>query len=153
MKYNTNTHQVSETVPSGIYEGIDYHGEPPADVAARAGWVDVTPPDGVPRKYWVWDGTNIVECDQSTKDAIAAADAAAISDAKDRTAILPDGVQEAFKATIEQVEANKAVTRSILAVMLAKNVITQGQHDAAVVQIPAMNVAAYAARWREMMDE
>jgi L-arabinose isomerase len=43
MKYNTITKQVSETVPGGIYEQIDYHGEPPADVAARAGWVDVTP--------------------------------------------------------------------------------------------------------------
>ena len=43
MKYNTITGQVSETVPAGIYEGIDYHGAPPADVAARAGWVDVTP--------------------------------------------------------------------------------------------------------------
>jgi len=43
MKYNTITKQVSETVPGGIYEGIDYHGTPPADVAARAGWVDVTP--------------------------------------------------------------------------------------------------------------
>jgi hypothetical protein len=43
MKYNTITKQVSETVPGGVYEGIDYHGAPPADVAARAGWVDVTP--------------------------------------------------------------------------------------------------------------
>ena len=43
MKYNTITKQVSETVPGGIYEGIDYHGAPPADVAVRAGWVDVTP--------------------------------------------------------------------------------------------------------------
>ena len=43
MKYNTITKQVAETVPGGIYEQIDYHGEPPADVAARAGWVDVTP--------------------------------------------------------------------------------------------------------------
>ena len=43
MKYNTITKQIAETVPGGIYEGIDYHGEPPADVAARAGWVDVTP--------------------------------------------------------------------------------------------------------------
>ena len=46
MKYNTITKQVAETVPGGIYEGIDYHGDPaavPADVAARAGWVDVTP--------------------------------------------------------------------------------------------------------------
>jgi hypothetical protein len=43
MKYNTITKQVSETVPGGLYEGIDYHGTPPADVAARAGWVDVTP--------------------------------------------------------------------------------------------------------------
>ena len=43
MKYNTITKQVSETVPGGLYEGIDYHGTPPEDVAARAGWVDVTP--------------------------------------------------------------------------------------------------------------
>jgi hypothetical protein len=43
MKYNTITKAVAATVPGGIYEGIDYHGEPPADVAARAGWVDVTP--------------------------------------------------------------------------------------------------------------
>jgi hypothetical protein len=43
MKYNTITKQVAETVPGGVYEGIDYHGTPPADVAARAGWVDVTP--------------------------------------------------------------------------------------------------------------
>jgi hypothetical protein len=43
MKYNTITRQAAATVPAGIYEGIDYHGEPPADVAARAGWVDVTP--------------------------------------------------------------------------------------------------------------
>jgi hypothetical protein len=43
MKYNTITKQVAATVPGGIYETIDYHGEPPADVAARAGWVDVTP--------------------------------------------------------------------------------------------------------------
>jgi hypothetical protein len=43
MKYNTITKQVAATVPGGIYEGIDYHGEPPADVAARAGWLDVTP--------------------------------------------------------------------------------------------------------------
>jgi hypothetical protein len=43
MKYNTITKQVSETVPGGIYEGIDYHGTLPADVAARAGWVDLTP--------------------------------------------------------------------------------------------------------------
>jgi hypothetical protein len=43
MKYNTITKAVAETVPGGIYEGIDYHGTPPADVAARAGWVDVTP--------------------------------------------------------------------------------------------------------------
>jgi hypothetical protein len=43
MKYNTIAKQQSETVPGGIYEGIDYHGEPPADVADRAGWVDVTP--------------------------------------------------------------------------------------------------------------
>jgi len=43
MKYNTITKQAAAKVPAGIYEGIDYHGEPPADVAARAGWVDVTP--------------------------------------------------------------------------------------------------------------
>jgi hypothetical protein len=43
MKYNTITKQVAETVPGGVYEGIDYHGTVPADVAARAGWVDVTP--------------------------------------------------------------------------------------------------------------
>ena len=43
MKYNTITKAVAETVPGGLYEGIDYHGTPPADVAARAGWVDVTP--------------------------------------------------------------------------------------------------------------
>lgn len=43
MKYNTITGQVSETVPAGTYEGIDYHGAPPDDVAARAGWVEVTP--------------------------------------------------------------------------------------------------------------
>lgn len=43
MKYNTVTKQVSERVHGGVYEGMDYHGEPPADVAARAGWVDVTP--------------------------------------------------------------------------------------------------------------
>ncbi|MBU0678484.1 MAG: hypothetical protein KJ626_10235 [Verrucomicrobia bacterium] len=43
VKYNTITKQVSETVPGGIYGGIDYHGSPPADVAERAGWVDVTP--------------------------------------------------------------------------------------------------------------
>ena len=43
MKYNTITKQAAAKVPAGVYEGIDYHGEPPADVAARAGWVDVTP--------------------------------------------------------------------------------------------------------------
>jgi hypothetical protein len=43
MKYNTITKQVAETAPGGVYEGVDYHGAPPADVAARAGWVDVTP--------------------------------------------------------------------------------------------------------------
>jgi hypothetical protein len=43
MKYNTITKQVAETVPGGVYEGVDYHGTPPEDVAARAGWVDVTP--------------------------------------------------------------------------------------------------------------
>ena len=43
MKYNTITKQVAKRVPGGIYEGIDYHGTPPADVGARAGWVDVTP--------------------------------------------------------------------------------------------------------------
>ena len=110
-------------------------------------------PEGIPQKHWAWNGSAIVECDQATKDAIAAQEAAAASDAKDRTAILPNGVQEAFKATIEQVEANKAVTCSILSVMLAKNVITQEQHDAALAQIPAMTNAEYAARWRSIMDE
>jgi hypothetical protein len=43
MKWNTITKQAAATVPAGTYEGIDYHGAPPADVAARAGWVDVTP--------------------------------------------------------------------------------------------------------------
>ena len=43
MMFNTITNQTAETVPGGIYEGIDYHGAPPADVAERAGWVDVTP--------------------------------------------------------------------------------------------------------------
>ena len=43
MKYNTITKAVAATVPGGVYEGIDYHGTPPAAVAARAGWVDVTP--------------------------------------------------------------------------------------------------------------
>ena len=43
MKYNTITRQAAAKVPAGIYEGIDYHGSPPADVAARAGWGDVTP--------------------------------------------------------------------------------------------------------------
>jgi hypothetical protein len=43
MKYNTITKQTAETVPGGIYGGVDYHGSPPSDVAARAGWVDVTP--------------------------------------------------------------------------------------------------------------
>jgi hypothetical protein len=43
MKYNTITKRAVEKVPAGIYEGIDYHGEPPVDVAARAGWVDLTP--------------------------------------------------------------------------------------------------------------
>jgi len=43
MKWNTITRTAAETVPAGVYEGVDYHGEPPADVAARAGWVDVTP--------------------------------------------------------------------------------------------------------------
>jgi hypothetical protein len=43
MKYNTITKQTAETVPSGVYGGVDYHGSPPDDVAERAGWVDVTP--------------------------------------------------------------------------------------------------------------
>ena len=43
MKYNTITKQVSARVPDGIYEGIDYHGTPPADVATRAGWIEMTP--------------------------------------------------------------------------------------------------------------
>jgi hypothetical protein len=43
MKYNTITKQTVETVPGGVYEGVDYHGSPPDDVAERAGWVDVTP--------------------------------------------------------------------------------------------------------------
>jgi len=40
---------------------------------------DVLPvePVGVPEKYWAWDGTQIVECDQAAKDAIAADEQAA----------------------------------------------------------------------------
>jgi hypothetical protein len=43
MKYNKITKQTAETVPGGVYGGVDYHGSPPDDVAERAGWVDVTP--------------------------------------------------------------------------------------------------------------
>jgi hypothetical protein len=43
MKFNTITRQVSETVPGGVYEGIDFHGSPPDEIAERAGWVDMTP--------------------------------------------------------------------------------------------------------------
>ena len=42
MKRNTITGEVSERVPDGVYEGIQWHGGVPADVAARAGWVDMT---------------------------------------------------------------------------------------------------------------
>ena len=45
MKRNTITGEVSERVPDGIYEGIQWHGGVPADVAARAGWVDMTAAD------------------------------------------------------------------------------------------------------------
>ena len=75
------------------------------------------------------------------------------SDALDALAEMPDGVNEAFRAVIEQVEADKTVTRSILAVMLTKAVITQGQHDTAMEQIPGMTAAAYQTRWRELLEE
>ena len=42
MKRNTITGAVSERVPDGVYEGIQWHGGVPDDVAARAGWVDMT---------------------------------------------------------------------------------------------------------------
>ena len=42
MKRNTITGEVSERVPDGIYEGIQWHGGVPADVAARAGWYEMT---------------------------------------------------------------------------------------------------------------
>jgi hypothetical protein len=42
MKRNTITGEVSERVPDGIYEGIQWHGGVPDDVAARAGWVNMT---------------------------------------------------------------------------------------------------------------
>jgi hypothetical protein len=42
MKRNTITGEVSERVPDGVYDGIQWHGGVPADVAARAGWVDMT---------------------------------------------------------------------------------------------------------------
>jgi hypothetical protein len=41
MKRNTITGEVSERVPDGVYEGIQWHGGVPDDVAARAGWVDM----------------------------------------------------------------------------------------------------------------
>jgi uncharacterized protein YqfA (UPF0365 family) len=61
MKYNTITRAVSETVPSGVYEGIDFHGSPPDDVAERAGWVDVTP-----------EIQAIIDADKAQADAQAA---------------------------------------------------------------------------------
>jgi hypothetical protein len=48
MKYNTNTKQRAEVVPGGVYEGIDYHGTVPADVAERAGWLPVVEAEAVP---------------------------------------------------------------------------------------------------------
>jgi hypothetical protein len=70
MKYNKNTGQTAEKVPEGTYEGIDYHGEPPADVAARAGWVDVTP-----------EIQAIVDAEEAQRqaDAAAAAEAEALA--------------------------------------------------------------------------
>ena len=79
MKYNTITKAVAATVPGGIYEGIDYHGEPPADVAARAGWVDVTPEIHL-----------LIDAAQAEQDAANAAAEKAAVDAEDaRIAKLP----------------------------------------------------------------
>jgi len=62
MKYNTITKQTVETVPGGVYGGVDYHGSPPDDVAERAGWVDVTP-----------EIQAVIDADKAQADAEAAA--------------------------------------------------------------------------------
>ena len=40
-------------------------------------------PDGVDRKYWAWDGANVVEASPAVKDAIDAADTAAVAEQHD----------------------------------------------------------------------
>jgi signal transduction histidine kinase len=85
MKYNTITKQVAETVPGGIYEQIDYHGEPPADVAARAGWVDVTPEIQL-----------LIDADKAAQDA---ANAAAQAEYLAGVDVLPRPVQGKFETS------------------------------------------------------
>ena len=50
MKVNiiTNAGPVAQ-VPGGIYEGLDYHGEPPWGVSMRAGWRLFDGPQPIPQ--------------------------------------------------------------------------------------------------------
>ena len=111
MKYNTITKQVSETVPGGIYEQIDYHGEPPADVAARAGWVDVTPEiqlliDAAKAEQ---DAANAAAAEKAKQEELAALDAS-VSKLPSVAAIVAENAD--LRQKLEAAEAKLATVQA-----------------------------------------
>jgi hypothetical protein len=121
MKYNTITKQVAATVPGGIYETIDYHGEPPADVAARAGWVDVTPAIQL-----------LIDAAQAEQDA---ANAAAQAEYLAGVDVLPRPVRGAFESLAPdghvyglEIDADG---EAVFPVQRESTRLTQAEYDAA----------------------
>ena len=136
MKYNTITKQVSETVPGGIYEQIDYHGEPPADVAARAGWVDVTPEIQL-----------LIDAAQAEQDAASAAAQAEYLAGVD---VLPRPVQGKFETAatdghVYGIEIDPTGDE-IIPVQRESTRLTQAEYDAA----KAVKLAARATHRANM---
>jgi hypothetical protein len=136
MKYNTITKAVAATVPGGIYEGIDYHGEPPADVAARAGWVDVTPEIQV-----------LIDADKAAQDA---ANAAAQAEYLAGVDVLPRPVRGAFESLAPdghvyglEIDPDGG---EVIPVQRESTRLTQAEYDAAKAARLAERAALRAAR-------
>jgi hypothetical protein len=133
MKYNTITKQVSETVPGGIYEQIDYHGEPPADVAARAGWVDVTP------KIQLLIDAAKAEQDAANAAALAEADAKWKAEEDKRIMALPSIAAIVADANI--LRAENAALKEKLAAAEVQLATVKATADKAAADVATLKAA------------
>ena len=109
MKYNTITKQVSATVPGGIYDGIDYHGEPPTDVVERAGWVDMTP-----EIQAQLDAQASLDAEKAAA-ARKAAQIAAMKPLAELASFYRATLRGIFGAQFPEAEKNRSLTREVVA--------------------------------------